>query len=247
MPSSFESDEFWRDLGPILFTADRWERARGDVDQILQLLDPAPGASILDLACGPGRIALELARRGFRVTGVDRTAAYLAEARERAAADGLDVEFVHADMREFSRPEAFDLAINAWTSFGYFEDPADDRLVLENAYASLVLGGCFLIELMGREALARVYRSANVTHNEDGSLLTEETRVVDNWSALESTWTHGKDGQAREYAFRLRLHGASDLTALLSEVGFNVVAVHGGLDGSPYDHEAKRLVVVART
>ena len=140
MANSFEDDEFWRDLGPILFTPDRWERAGGDVDQILQLLDPAPGASILDLACGPGRIALELARRCFRVTGVDRTAAYLAEARERAEADGLGVEFVDADMREFTRPDAFDLALNVSTSLGYFEDPADDRQVLENVYASLAPG-----------------------------------------------------------------------------------------------------------
>ncbi len=213
---------------------------------MLQLLDPEPGAAILDLACGPGRIALELARRSFRVTGVDRTASYLDEARERAVADGLDVEFVHADMREFSRPAAFDLAINGWTSFGYFEDPADDRQVLENVYASLAPGGCFLIELMGREALARIYRPANVTRYDDGSLLIEEGRIVDAWAAIESTWTHVKDGQAREYTFRLRLYGASDLTALLGEVGFNVVAVHGGLDGSPYDHEAKRLAVVAR-
>ena len=115
MARSSESDVFWRDPGPILFTPDRWERASGDVDQILQLLDPAPDASTLDLACGPGRIALELARRGFRVTGVDRTASYLDEARERAAADGLDVGSVQADMREFTRPETFDLALNVST------------------------------------------------------------------------------------------------------------------------------------
>ena len=99
---------------------------------------------------------------------------------------------------------------------------------------------------MGREALARIYRPANVTRYDDGSLLIEEGHIVDAWAAIESIWTHIKDGQARKYTFRLRLYGASDLTALLREVGFNVVDVHGGLDGSPYDHTAKRLTVIAR-
>jgi len=58
---------------------------------------------VLELACGPGRHALEFARRGYRVTGVDRTARYLETAREKAGEEGLDVEWVEADMRTLRR------------------------------------------------------------------------------------------------------------------------------------------------
>ena len=136
-----DDDEFWDAFQSTLFTPEHWERAPEQVDALLSLAKPEPSARILDLCCGPGRHSLELARRGFVVTGVDRTERYLAVARARADKEGLKIEFVHADMREFVRPSAFDLVINLYTSFSYFRDPAEDRRVLENIHESLVPGG----------------------------------------------------------------------------------------------------------
>lgn len=95
---------------------------------------------MLDLCCGPGRHVLEFARRGFRVTGVDRTQRYLEAARATALSEGLAVELVQADMRDFSRPPTFDLALNLFSSFGYFAEAADDLQVLKNLNASLAPG-----------------------------------------------------------------------------------------------------------
>ena len=83
---------------------------------------------------------LELSRRGYRVTGVDRTESYLGEARRRSDDQGLEVEWVRADMRSFARPEAFDVVLNMYTSFGYFEDAADDRLAAQAFLNALVPG-----------------------------------------------------------------------------------------------------------
>ena len=101
-----EQDSFWETVP--MFGDHHWEIAPEQVAGVISLLSLEPGAAVLDLPCGVGRHSLEFARRGFDVTGVDRTAAYLQTARERAAAEGLSVEWLQADMREFIRPEAFD-------------------------------------------------------------------------------------------------------------------------------------------
>src|SRR5689334_4942622 len=129
-----ENDEFWEFFRANLFSRERVERAPAEVDGVIRLLDANPGARILDLCCGVGRHSLELARRGFVVTGVDRTAAYLERARHRAEQESLAVELVQSDMREFARPDAFDGAINLFTSFGYFENLADDLKVAQNLH-----------------------------------------------------------------------------------------------------------------
>src|SRR5262247_565565 len=86
----FEDDTLWENLESILFSQFRSpESTVREAEQILGLVRPSPGAAVLDLCCGPGRHSLEFARRGFRVTGVDRTARYLATARAAASVAGL--------------------------------------------------------------------------------------------------------------------------------------------------------------
>lgn len=245
MKTWHEDDAFWREAASVLFSGRRLAAAAEEVDRVVALGEIQPGARILDLCCGVGRHALELARRGCRVTGVDRTAEYLALAREQAAAEGLDVEWVQADMREFVRPQAFDAAINLFTSFGYFEDPADDRRAAENLCRSLVPGGALVMDLLGKEVLARIFRSRD-WHEEDGALVLEERRVAQEWGWIENRWILIRGDRRTELQLGHRLYAATELVALLRDVGFAQAKAYGGLDGSPYDHAAKRLVVVAR-
>ncbi len=241
----YDQDVFWETVGPLLFSRRRLEQTPGEVDQIVALLGVGPGARVLDLCCGGGRHSLELARRGFLVTGVDRTRAYLDRAVERARAEGLTVEFVEADMREFCRPESFDGAINFFTSFGYFEDPADDRRVVDNVFRSLKPGGVFLLEMMGKEVLARIFRERD-WYEQEGMIVLEERKVTRNWGWMENRWILLKDGQRTDLTVSHRPYSAVELTSLLAGSGFEVTAVHGDVAGSPYDHQARRLVVLAR-
>lgn len=240
-----ERDEFWHGFGGPMFDAAAWEAAGGQVDGVLALLRPPPEARLLDLCCGPGRHALELARRGYRVTGVDRTEEFLDTCRARAAAEELEVELVLEDMRAFRRPEAFDAVINLTTSFGYFRDPADDRRVLENVLASLSPDGGFLIEVMGKEVLARIFEPRDWRERE-GALHLYERRILDGWRWIENRWIRIDDGDRQEYTVGHRLYSAAELVDLMAAVGFAEVQAYGGLDGSAYDTEAKRLVVTGR-
>lgn len=141
-----------------MFGDPHWQAAPGDVEGVIELTGIAPPARVLDLACAPGRHALELARRGFRVTGVDLSTYLLNEARRRAREAGLTVEFIEQDMRDFRRSGEFACALNLFTSFGFFQDPADDRRVVENVFHALEDGGAFVLDTVGKEILSRIFR-----------------------------------------------------------------------------------------
>jgi SAM-dependent methyltransferase len=240
----YEDDEFWRtSVGWML--RDRVDAAAKEVEGLVALLGIDSPARVLDLGCGIGRHSLELARRGFVVTGVDRTRDYLEEARSAAESERLTVEFVEGDMRTFRRPGAFDVAINLLTSFGYFEDIEDDRRVVRNVYESLGDGGAFLLDMMGKEVLARIFVPRE-WREKDGEMWLFERTVTDAWSWMENRWINIKGDERKEFRLAHRLYSATELKGLLEQCGFGSVEVYGGLDGAPYDHQATRLVVVGR-
>jgi SAM-dependent methyltransferase len=262
-PAWFDDDSLWAFLGPIIFGEGFSKPAAEQVDGVLALAGVPAGASILDLPCGVGRHSLEFARRGYRVVAADRTQSYLDKARQCAAAEGLSdrIEFVRADMREFARPgdaPRFDLAVNLFTSFGYFDDPADDRRVAAGFLAALRPGGKLILELVGKEIVARIFRPRDWRDGPDNTIVLESREVARDFSWIENRWTiltprsdakPGADGRPvafdrREIRFGHRLYSAAELSCLLGAVGFVNIKVYGTLTGAPYDQNAQRLVVV---
>ena len=249
----YADEAFWTAYAPIMFDEARWAEVPAVVDALLGLAAPPPGAAVLDACCGPGRHSLELASRGYRVTGLDLTAAYLDAARESAAAWGVEVEFVRGDLRRFGRRAAFDLALNLYTSFGYFEDPADDLAALRALRASLKPGGALVMELRGKETAARDFTEGEWFERAGGTVLTEYS-VVGDWEGLRNRWVIIKPregGDAGELeridrSFVLRLYSAVELRAALLEAGFASAEIYGSLKGAPYDEKAESLVALAR-
>jgi SAM-dependent methyltransferase len=241
-----DDDALWEAVGPHLFSAERLEAAPGEAARAADLLGLPPGAAVLDLGCGPGRHALALARLGYRVTGVDRTRAYLDRARAAAEAEGLEVEWVRSDMREFRRDGAFDATVNMLTTFGYFEDPEDDRRVLRNVLASLCPGGELLVETIGKEVIARIFEPRAWEEADDGALWLFEREVDRDWSWMRNRWIRVHEGERREWRVEHRLFAGTELADWLAAAGFEQCRVYGSLDGAPYDNEAERLVVVGR-
>ena len=175
---------------------------------------------------------------------MDRTRYHLDTARAAAEAEGLEVDFVQADAREFARPEGFDLGVNLFTSFGYFEDPAEDRQVARNLHDCLRPGGQLVMEMMGKEVLARIFQPRG-WEEENGVLLLQERQVTQDWGWIENRWIAICDGRTREYRVNHRVYSAVELKHLLHDVGFVSARAYGSLAGELYDHTARRLVVVA--
>ncbi len=239
-----ENPAFWESLEGVLFPPETVAAAGEELDALCSLAGIEPPGRVLDVPCGVGRHAVELADRGFDVTGVDATAAYLDTARQRADDAGVDVEFEEADMREFRRPEAFDAVVNAYTSFGYFEDRADDRRTARNLHDSLRPGGRLVMSLTSKEVVAREFQERTWSER-DGTYLLEEHAVRDDWSRMENRWVVVDDGETREFAVSHRLYSARELSELLRDIGFGTVDVYGDYEGAPFDEDADHLVVVA--
>jgi SAM-dependent methyltransferase len=260
----FNDAEFWERYAPIMFDKRRWEEIPQVADGVTRLArlrlypeeksGPASrgavlpsGPRIADLCCGFGRLTLEFARRGFAATGVDITESYLRTAREDAAYENLDIEFIRQDVRDFRRPDFFDLAVNLYISFGYFADPADDRRFVKNAYDSLKPGGALIIDTLGKEIAVRDFVEAEWFERAGFFVLTEY-EAVDSWSSLKNRWLLiGKgEGERIERTFTQRLYAASELRSLLLESGFSRVEIYGGWDEAPYDNNAQALIAVGR-
>lgn len=244
-PDWYEDDELWRIFFPFMFPESSFESARSQVRSIIEL-SGVEHRTVLDLCCGPGRFAVPLALAGFAVTGVDRTAFLLDRGREYAAREAAEVEWVRSDMRQFARPDAFDLAINLFTSFGYFDDPADNLTVLENVYRSLRKDGVFVFEAGGKEVLARIFEATGSQEIEGVGLLVQRRKAIDDWSRMENEWLLIRDGRVRSFRLRHWIYSGRELRQMLESVGFSAIDLYGGLDGSPYGPDAQRLVAVAR-
>ena len=240
----FEDDAFWEFTYPFLWGEEILAEAESQVAGLLKLIG-GPRDRVLDLCCGQGRHSIQLARQGAKVTGVDRSSFLLGKARAQAEAEGLSIEWLQDDMRTFVHPKAFDLVINLCTSFGYFQKAGEDITVLQNVYRSLAPGGVFVLELKGKEVFARGFTPSSVEVAKDGTLWAQVREITDDWSRIRSHWVFIRDEYATHVRIDYVLYSGRELADLLEKTGFEQVKLFGGLDGTPYDANAKRLAIVA--
>ena len=237
----FENEQFWETFYEFMFSEVRFSLASQEIDQILKLTGIG-GGNVLDLCCGPGRHSAILAQRNFAVTGVDRTPFLLNKARAHCPG----VEFVEADMREFQRPAAFDLILNLFTSFGYFETRADDLRVLKNICLSLKPGGVFLMDVLGKEILAGRPADTAWDPQPNDDLMVHHYDVLPGWGRIKVQWLLLKNGQTQRFEFFQNLYSGQELVMMLEQAGFTSIELFGNLDGDAYDQYAARLVIKAR-
>jgi SAM-dependent methyltransferase len=211
------------------------EDARRAVDLIRGVVAWESGARILDLACGPGRHAAALERLGAQVVGFDLSRAMLRRARERTHA-----ALVRGDMRALPfRDRSFVLAVNLFTSFGYFLDDAEHRLVLRQVAAALASPGHFVIDYLNAEHVRRTLRVPEQAASRD----VRVTRRIDGDSRFVIKEIELRD-EGRRFQERVRLYGAEELESLLSDAGLHIVARFGDYDGRPLSPEAPRVILV---
>src|SRR5262249_37369801 len=143
-----------------------------EVDALARLLPPPP-ARVLDVACGQGRHAIRLVRRGYQVVGIDTSTSFLATARASAAELGADVDFIQRDMRDLDSIDEFDAAVSLCTAWGYFDDDTNQH-VLDRIARSLRSDGRLVIDLIHRDWLTRVFEPKDWVELGDGSFAVAE-------------------------------------------------------------------------
>jgi SAM-dependent methyltransferase len=241
----FSDDEFWTASFPFMFPEESFDEAREQVPKILSLTGVTKG-NVLDLGCGPGRHSVPLAKEGFEVTGVDRTAFLLDHARRHAEVEGVGVEWIQEDMRSFRRPEQYDLAISMFTSFGFFHEAEENERVLTNVCTSLRSDGRFVLDVLGKELLARDFVETDVREIEGVGLVFERRRILNDWMQVATDWILIEEATVRTFAIELTIYSAAEVRQMLYGAGFEEVGIYGGFDGRPYDIAAERLIVVGR-
>ena len=245
----FEDEAFWIQYAPIMFDSSRWAEATAVAEGVLKLTGDGrkpQDLKILDAGCGLGRISVELAICGAQVTGVDLIRPFLDAAKESALAENVSVEWVQADIRSFSRPAAFDVAINVYTSFGYCQTIEEDAEILRNIVQSLKPGGYFVLEMLGREIAVRDFTAGEWFERAGYTVLTDFS-VEGAWEGLHSHWQlYTKDGLKADHTFIQRLYAATELRQLMVSAGFADVKIYGDFDRSPYNERARTMILVGR-
>ena len=200
---------------------------------------------VLDAPCGFGRHSIPLARAGYRVTGADRAAPLIEEARRRSLGERWP-KWAIADYRELPMPgESFDLVLNLFSSLGYLGDEQDTRALAE--YRRLLRpGGRLLIETMHRDALISNWSEQDWQLLGEGKLLLERRTFDPAGGIAQMTQTLVPSSGARESrTMSLRVYTATELCAMLDRAGFSESRCYGDFEGGPFS-TASRLVIVAR-
>jgi 2-polyprenyl-3-methyl-5-hydroxy-6-metoxy-1,4-benzoquinol methylase len=190
-------------------------------ENVLSLLNPLTGKRVLDLACGSASLGVELACRGFEVTGLD---IWTEPAHKRMTARNINIRLLEKDMRTITFREEFDVVIN-WdvSGIGMFATDQEDIDVIHRIYQALIPGGKFLIETYNL-AYAR-------THAIEGLHLDP----LDN----------RLKGQIRNHELAARLFSLSEWQRIFKDIGFNLLKTCGSLSGHLFQDSSLMLVMVA--
>jgi ubiquinone/menaquinone biosynthesis C-methylase UbiE len=208
---------------------------------VWRLLGLEPGAEVLDVACGHGRIANRLAERGAVVTGLDADAFFLAKAREA----GSGAEYVEGDMRALPFADASFHATLLWfTSFGYFDDDGN-RAVLRELCRVLRPGGRAALDLNNLPRILATFQRQSFVRRGADVLLDEHGELDEKTRTMETTRTYIRDGAVREIRFTVRYFPPEELREWLLAAGFGQVDLLGAA-GEPFSRDSRRLVALAR-
>ena len=257
----FESENFWTQYAPIMFDDARWAEAPTVAQYVKDLAHLAPGGKVLDAGCGLGRISVELASLGLDVTGVDIIQSELDAAQDSAEAEGVSLTLINQDLRTFHAPNQFDCAINLFTSFGYCDTINEDMQILKNISESVKPGGTFIMECVRRET-AILYWTPGEEFERAGYKVVTHFEVVGAWEGLKSQWTlyplcdSSLQGAAAtkqasvtpviDHTFIQRLYPATFLRDKLLDFGFSKADIYGDFDFSPYNENARTMILIGR-
>jgi SAM-dependent methyltransferase len=239
----WSDDAFWDEVFEFMFPPEHVAWGEEFARRAAALLGLRPGAAVLDLGCGFGRVSVPLARMGFCVTGVDQHAGFVAHAREWARREGVDATFHEGEMSAVAVERPFDAVLCVFNSFGYFADPALDRRVLETAHAALRPGGRFLLEAAHRDGVVRTMhareRQGVDRHWREEPAFDLVTGVV------ETRWTVTREGATKTFASRWRPYTVTELGEMLRAAGFAAARFYSDMDGSPPSLDSYMVVALA--
>jgi SAM-dependent methyltransferase len=213
---------------------------------VMDALAIAAGTQVLDVGCGYGRHAMELAARGYHVVGLDSSLPLLLRGADEAQRRGLTINFVHGDMRDMAFDAQFDGAYCLFSTFGYFDDETNKKTA-QNICRALKPGARCVFEVLNRDYIIAEL-PLRVWWEGDGCVVLEEvdfnyfsSRLISNRSVVFD------DGRQLEQEISIRSFALHELGKLLHSAGFRVVEVSGNMitKGRFFGAQSRDIVVIA--
>jgi SAM-dependent methyltransferase len=244
MKKSWYEDWFADEHYLALYKHRNSEEASQALDLIEKITHPKKNAAILDLACGAGRHSIGLAKRGYtNITAIDLSPTLIREARKNAIVESLKINFQEQDMRYFTGN--YDLIINLFTSFGYFERDDENEKVVIQVGQNLHPNGFFIIDFLNAESLPMTL----IAHDEkiiSSGERVEQFREIRNGRIDKKIIIHSKDN-VKEFHESVRLFELEDFNRMFTNAGLILREKFGDYSGSPYDAgSSPRLFLVAQ-
>lgn len=215
--------------------------ARQEIDNLLSRLPLPKSGRVLDFCCGDGRHSRALAEHGYEVVGFDLSEYLLAEAKKKTHHE--NITYYRYDMREIPFEDEFDVLFNLFTSFGYFEQDAENRKVLQRMSQALKPSGHLVIDYLNP-----LYIEENLvpesTREAEGKQIVERRRIENGFVIKEISIT--EDGTTRQFFERVRLYHRKEMESMLESVGIDVTEIYGDYDFRPYSKDGKRMIIYGR-
>ena len=216
------------------------------MSRLLELLELPSGARVLDCPCGQGRHAHLLAEAGFDVDGLDYSKPLLEVARTRGT--GKTLRYTQGDMRRLPArwTARFDAVVNLFTSFGFFDAPSDDLLVLEQFARVLKPGGVLIWHGGSRDGVMAKFLTRDWWSTADGTMFGQERSFdpLSGFLEITSTWRGPKSEGERTH--RIRLYTASELASRMRDVGLVVEQAFDSWSSKPLTRRSGEMLLVAR-
>lgn len=228
----------------IVYRHRTFSDAEREVRRMIGWLDLPAGARVLDVGCGTGRHAVALRKLGYQVTGLDLSETLLAHAR-RLAPDS-EIDWRHGDMRDMPFPAGcFDAVVNWFTTFGYFATDEENARVLGEIARVLKPGGRFLLDYLNPAYVRLHLVPLSERIDEPTGYRIREVRDIRDGRVVKRITVTPPSGERRCYVESVRLYGLEDFLRMTAEAGLSIEQVRGDYDGSPYDAErSKRLILI---
>ena len=242
--SDWYKNSFGKDYLKIYAHRDENE-AREQVDFLEDVLTPEAGESILDLGCGTGRHSIELAKRGYRVVGLDLSAYFLSIARRSSLKDGVHVHFLRGDMRYLPFCDRFDVICNFFTSFGYFMRDADNLKVLKTIYDALKPRGRFLIDYINKTETIRRLTAKDQKEYDDVKIVQERSfDPINQRINKKIVITHNE--HRKVYYESIRAYSPLEIEDMIQSVGLSLTEKFGTYTRCNYRDDSPRLIIIGR-
>lgn len=231
------------------------EDAKKIVTLLFKSIKLNKGSRVLDLACGNGRHSVLFAKRGYKVTGIDLSEYLIKQAKEKLKKEyrkySSNLRFEISDMRYINHVGEFDLVVNIFTSFGYFESDKDNEGVIRSVSRALNRGGYFFMDFLNNH-----YLEKNIVHydikREERKFIVQVREICNRFVQKDilifrNNSAKGKYPIFNRFREKIRLYSIKDFERILSKHKLKIIEKFGNYSGSLYSYnKSERLIILAQ-